>query len=96
MSSLVVCFFSRGLYSEDLVVRALRTAGHRIDEADLDKLGMEILREKNRFKIREGFDPWNIRIPKRVFETESARGMIKEETIRDAIQSYFEKLNLEP
>ncbi len=94
LSSLVVCFFARGLYSTDLVVRALGTAGHKIDAEGLDKLGLEILREKNLFKIREGFDPLNIRIPKRVFETESARGMIREETIRTAIRSYFEKLAL--
>jgi len=94
LSSLVICFFARGLYAPDLVVRALETAGHKINEERLNQLGMEILREKNRFKIREGFDPWNIRIPRRVFETISARGMIQEETIRDAIRDYFEKLAL--
>jgi aldehyde:ferredoxin oxidoreductase len=94
LSSLVICFFARGLYAPDLVVRALGTAGHKVDEERLNRLGMEILREKNRFKIREGFDPWNIRIPRRVFETVSARGMIQEETIRDAIRGYFDKLAL--
>ena len=94
LSSLVICFFARGLYTHELVVKALGTAGHKIDEEGLNRLGLEILREKNRFKIREGFDPWNIRIPLRVFETESARGMIREETIREAIKSYFEKMEL--
>lgn len=94
LSSLVICFFARGLYAPELVVRALETAGHKVDETGLNRLGLEILREKNRFKMREGFDPLNIRIPKRVFETKSSRGVIKEETIRDAIRGYFEKLAL--
>lgn len=94
LSSLVICFFARGLYAPDLVVRTLESAGHKVDEESLNKLGLEILREKNRFKMREGFDPWNIRIPRRVFETVSSRGLIKEETIRESIKSYFEQLGL--
>jgi aldehyde:ferredoxin oxidoreductase len=69
LSSLVICFFARGIYIPDLVSRALHLAGFELTPKDLYKFGGEILREKYRFKYREGFSPDNIRLPKRILET---------------------------
>jgi len=71
LSSLAICFFARGLYKPELVCEALAVAGFETAPADLDRLGEEIHNQKFRFKMREGFSFEALRLPKRIFETES-------------------------
>jgi aldehyde:ferredoxin oxidoreductase len=53
---------------------------------------MEILREKNRFKAREGFKHKELRIPSRIFETDSPLGKLDEKTVRGAISEFYRLL----
>ncbi len=94
LSSLVVCFFARGIYDPETVKQVLDVAGYHVEVDELQWLGYEILKEKNRFKIREGFDPEKLRIPSRIFETASSRGAISEEEIRNSVTNYFRKLGI--
>ncbi len=88
LSSLVVCFFARGVYTPEVVVDALKMAGFETSAEQLDQLGAKILTEKYKFKLREGFDPENLRIPGRIFETASPVGNLDEKFIRDTVASY--------
>ncbi|MCX6656128.1 MAG: aldehyde ferredoxin oxidoreductase family protein [Candidatus Bathyarchaeota archaeon] len=93
LSSLVVCFFARGIYDKDTVLKTLETAGHhKVPPESLDKLGVEILREKNRFKEREGFKPRELRIPRRIFETPSPLGKVEEKFIRESVEEFYRLL----
>jgi aldehyde:ferredoxin oxidoreductase len=92
LSSLVVCFFARGIYDSETVKRCLDVAGFHVEPEELEWLGYEILKEKNRFKMQMGFDPEKLRIPSRIYETQSPRGAITEEEIRDSVASYFKRL----
>jgi aldehyde:ferredoxin oxidoreductase len=93
LSSLVVCFFARGIYDKDTVLKTLETAGHhKVPPESLDKLGVEILREKNRFKEREGFKPRELRIPRRIFETPSPLGKVEEKYIRESVEEFYRLL----
>jgi aldehyde:ferredoxin oxidoreductase len=93
LSSLVVCFFARGIYDKDTVLKTLETAGHhKVPPESLDKLGVEILREKNRFKEREGFKPRELRIPGRVFETPSPLGKVEEKYLRESVEEFYRLL----
>jgi aldehyde:ferredoxin oxidoreductase len=92
LSSLVVCFFARGIYDKDTVVKALTTAGHKITPDALDGIGLQILREKNRFKEREGFKAKDLRIPKRVLETDSPLGKVDEKYIRESVEEFYKLL----
>ena len=96
LSSLVVCFFARKIYDPETVIKTLEVAGTSMTKEDLDRLGLQILILKNKFKAREGFNPDELRIPDRVFETPSARGQIEEKEVTNAIQEYYKLLyNLE-
>ena len=92
LSSLVVCFFARGIYDPETVKRCLNVAGFHVEANELEWLGYEVLKEKNRFKVREGFDPDKLRIPSRIYETASPRGEITEEMIRSGVADFFKKL----
>jgi aldehyde:ferredoxin oxidoreductase len=92
LSSLVVCFFARGIYDKQTVAKALTTAGHKIAPEALEGIGMEILREKNRFKEREGFKANELRIPKRVLETDSPLGKVDEKYLRESVEEFYKLL----
>ncbi|MEM0296590.1 MAG: aldehyde ferredoxin oxidoreductase family protein [Zestosphaera sp.] len=92
LSSLVVCFFSRGVYKPAAVSKALEPLGIRLSEEELRKLGMEIYREKLKLKIRLGYRLEELKPPKRVFETPSPFGIIGEEYFNEALQHYREKV----
>jgi len=88
LSSLVICFFSRNIYKPSTVRRALEVAGFNLSENELFKLGEEILKNKQRFKFREGFQFDKLRLPKRVFTTPSPLGLIDEDELRNTIDAY--------
>jgi len=70
------------------VRRALEVAGFNLSENELFKLGEEILKNKQRFKFREGFQFDKLRLPKRVFTTPSPLGLIDEDELRNTIDAY--------
>ncbi len=88
LSSLVVCFFARGVYTPETVLRTLAVAGFERSADDLARLGVEVLRRKYDFKVRMGFDPAKLRIPRRILETPSPLGMLDETFLREVIATF--------
>ncbi len=91
LSSLVVCFFARGIYKPEIVCKALKPIGIEIEENELNKLGEKIYFEKLRLKKAMGFDAKKLRIPERIFETETPHGKLEKEYINQALE-YFAKV----
>lgn len=85
LSSLVICFFARGIYEPGLVVKALNLAGYSLSEAELNRLGEEIYRNKYRFKLREGFSFENLRLPQRILETPTLAGKVDKKFVFDTL-----------
>lgn len=88
LASLSVCFFARGVYTPQITVQALQTAGFNLSVEDLNRLGSEILACKHAFKAREGFDLSQLRIPQRILETESPLGKIDETFMRRTLAEW--------
>ncbi len=88
LSSLVVCFFARSIYGYETAPRALTTVGFNLSPEELRELGQKILKTKYRFKLREGFSFKDLRIPRRILETVSARGKIPEAFLREGLKIY--------
>jgi len=92
LSSLVVCFFARGVYTPETVRRVLSVTGFERSNDDIARLGRETLRRKYDFKLREGFDPAKLHIPHRVLETPSPLGVLDEGFLRRAISHLVDRL----
>ena len=92
LTSLVVCFFARGVYTEDVVLKALAVAGFNWSADELTRLGAQTLRRKNDFKAREGFDLAKVRIPRRILETPSPLGTVDEAFMRQAMARFAETM----
>lgn len=96
LSSLVLCFFSRGLYPAELVARALKCCGFELGADRLKELGRTILRDKYAFKVREGFDPGPEGLPERIYQTPAPGGAIDRAYVAAAAKAYRRELGLDP
>jgi len=96
LTSLVVCLFGRGIYSEPVVLNALGVAGFNWSSEQLAQLGADTLKRKYQFKIREGFKLDQMRIPQRILDTPSPLGKVEEGFIRETLAKYAEYLALNP
>jgi aldehyde:ferredoxin oxidoreductase len=88
LSSLVVCYFARGVYTPEVVQQALAVTGFDWSSSDLTRLGTEALQRKHDFKAREGFDLSQLSVPRRILETLSALGPLDESFIKRTIQLF--------
>ena len=92
LSSLVICFFARGVYKPELVTKAFKAVGREITEEELDKIGARILGAKYGFKLREGFSLSQLTIPERLFQTPTPLGDLSRETITKGLKIAEDKL----
>lgn len=93
LSSLAVCFFARGVYTADIVLKTLQTVGYELTENDLYKIGEEIHREKYKFKIREGFNFDDFHIPNRIFDTPTPIGEFDRDFVVNAVNILKKKIS---
>ncbi len=94
LSSLVVCFFARGLYQPDIVLKALEPAGFSLTREELNRMGEEIHRQKYEFKMRHGFSLDEVHLPKRILETSTPFGPLEESYVRSVLEHFKELLGL--
>jgi aldehyde:ferredoxin oxidoreductase len=94
LTSLTTCLFARNIFTPDLCVRALGAAGFSWTADELALLGEDTLRRKHAFKLREGFDPASLRLPKRLFDTPSPAGTFDEAFMREAIAHFIHKAEM--
>jgi len=92
LSGLTICFFARGIYSMDVVRKALKVAGMDFTEEEINNIGKEIYAEKYRFKFQEGFSFDNQKFPKRIFETKSPSLKFDEKYLRDGLDYADKKI----
>ncbi|ADB57156.1 aldehyde ferredoxin oxidoreductase family protein [Archaeoglobus profundus] len=89
LSSLVVCFFARGVYKPEIVSKAFKPLGYEISEDELEKYGEDTYREKLKIKVEMGFK--KPRIPERIFETECTHGKLERDYIEKALDYWWKK-----
>ncbi len=94
LSSLVVCFFARGIYKPETVLKVLEVSGMALGtEEELRRLGRKILAEKYRFKMRENFDVSKVKVPHRFTETPAPFDLpVTEDYIRRAADHFVQRV----
>ncbi len=89
LSSLVVCFFARGVYKPEIVSKAFKPLGYEIDVEELERYGERTYREKLKLKVDMGFK--KPRIPERIFETECTHGKLERDYVEKALDYWWKK-----
>ena len=88
LSSLVICFFARGIYTPEIAVRCLQLSGFDVVQKDLQRIGEEIYAAKFAYKVREGFKLKGTHLAKRIFETPTPVDLMSERYVRKGL-AYF-------
>lgn len=88
MSSLVVCFFARNVYTLDRIYRCLKLFGWDLGDKELLETGRKILVEKNMLKRDMGFNVENYFIPKRVLEVPTPLGFVDPSYVKKTVEHF--------
>lgn len=76
LTSMVACLFSRGVYSQELLAEALASIGQRDMADNLDSMAENIQHIRWRTRFATGYDPHQVKIPKRFLSVETWKGKI--------------------
>jgi aldehyde:ferredoxin oxidoreductase len=91
MYSLGICYFARKAYSKETISRILKALDMDYSPEGLMTLGKEITHNFLKYKVQEGFEMSNVRIPKRLLEPETPWGKLDQTKIKQIISSYIDK-----
>lgn len=94
LNSLVICLFARKVYNRETVVKALNAVGYTLTDDDLTTIAKRIYTTKLRLKGKLGFDPRQVELPKRFFETPSMHGTLDQSVTESMINRYVEKCSI--
>ena len=88
LSTLVVCFFARSIYSPGLVAQAFEPLGLELTPEELMERAERIYAEKQRYRQELGFSAAELRVPERVMEREALGSRLSREYFERALE-YF-------
>jgi len=86
--SLGACYFSRRVYTEEAVVKALKAEGVETTVEELKALGRKIFHNLYKFKLQEGFRPSFKDVPGRFFEGETSLGKLEPSQVEEILSHY--------
>jgi aldehyde:ferredoxin oxidoreductase len=74
LTSMVSCLFARGVYGDEVISECLRSVGYTTLADRLGNVSDHVRKVRWRTRLRTGFDPRTVSIPKRFFEIETWKG----------------------
>ena len=92
LTSLVVCLFAREVYQDSLVAACLHSLGYGTLADRMDTAAQQIQQQRWHLRLATGFDPQQIRIPKRFLEVRTWKGPIDPAFLETLRQRYAEAI----
>ena len=88
LTSMVSCLFARGVYGDQVISDCLRSVGYTTLADSVDTVSSHVQKLRWQARLRTGFDPRSVSIPKRFLEVETWRGRI-DGTYLDALKDAY-------
>ena len=76
LTSMVSCLFARGVYGDQVLSDCLRSVGYTTLADSINTVSCHAQKLRWQARLRTGFDPRTVSIPKRFLEVETWRGRI--------------------
>ena len=76
LTSMVSCLFARGVYGDQVISDCLRSVGYSTLADNMSTVSSHVQKLRWRMRLRTGFDPRAVSIPKRFLEVETWRGRV--------------------
>lgn len=95
LNSLTICLFARGVYTPEIVSKALATLGIQKSPEQLIELGKKVSQKKYLLKKKFGYTLETLTLPNRFFETAATTGKLDQKRVQKALELYRQKRGLE-
>lgn len=92
LTSLVVCLFAREVYKDSLVAECLHSLGYGTLAGQMETAAQQIQQRRWHLRLATGFDPQQIRIPKRFLEVRTWKGPIDPAFLETLRQRYAQAI----
>ena len=89
LNSLVICLFARKVYPEERVIKMLQVQGHDWNKDSLFELSKKIHMEKIKFKMKNGFKPFELKIPEKLYRVKPAADIPDRESFERKNKLYW-------
>ncbi len=88
LTSMVSCLFARAIYKRELLAECLQGLGYADLATALDRVGPRVQRLRWQLRIRTGFRPGTVAIPRRFFRLENWKGAIEPAYLEELKTAY--------
>jgi aldehyde:ferredoxin oxidoreductase len=92
LTSMVSCLFARGVYKNDLLANCLNTLGYRSLAETMDDVSRRIQKLRWKIRIATGFNPQEVRFPKRFTEVTTWNGPVDDKFLTALTDAYAKRI----
>jgi len=92
LNSMVSCLFARGVYTDEVLGNCLRSVCYDILADNIDTIATEIQRLRWKMRVRSGYQPENITIPKRFTEITTWKGPLDRQFLEALKTAYGQRI----
>ncbi|NWF76302.1 MAG: aldehyde ferredoxin oxidoreductase [Nitrospirae bacterium] len=88
LTSMVACLFAREVYTETLLTDCLKAVGYNMLSENINNIAQNVRKIRWKTRISTGYNPEDVKIPRRFTETETSRGMVDKDFL-DALKKEY-------
>ncbi|HEX9135924.1 MAG TPA: aldehyde ferredoxin oxidoreductase N-terminal domain-containing protein, partial [Nitrospirota bacterium] len=92
LTSMVSCLFARGVYTDEVLGNCLRSVGYGTLADSMDSVAGEIQKLRWKMRVRTGYRPESVSIPKRFTEITTWKGAIDAAFMANLKNEYAKKI----
>jgi aldehyde:ferredoxin oxidoreductase len=92
LNSMVGCLFGRKAYSVENICKALNSLGYSFTKEQLEEIAQNIQASRWALKIKTGFNPDQVKIPKRYLEVKNWKGKIDADFLYQLKKAYAQEI----
>ncbi|MFZ5450908.1 MAG: hypothetical protein ACOZF2_03385 [Thermodesulfobacteriota bacterium] len=92
LTSMVACLFARGVYTEELLAECLQVVGYGVLADTIDAVSHNIQKLRWQARIKTGFNPAGVSIPKRFTEVITRKGKVDGEFLTGLKDAYARRI----
>ena len=88
LTSMVSCLFARGVYTDELLTRCLKSMGYDYLADNIGPVSRNIQELRWKMRLGTGFMPEDVTIPKRFYEIETFKGALNADFLGALVREY--------
>jgi aldehyde:ferredoxin oxidoreductase len=88
LTSMVACLFARGVYTDELLARCLKSVGYDFLAENLGPVSRNIQQLRWKMRLDTGFIPEDVTIPKRFYEVVTVKGAVNADFLGGVMREY--------